>query len=157
MDKKSDHTNYFWFLNTLVKIQVPYLEGQGGLSLLEHHAPLHDSPPLHVHHTEDEVFVILEGDFRFNINNQERLHTKGDVLRIPKDVPHTYLVESKSGGHWMTITVRGDFEKLVREISRPAERNELPEPSGPPTPEAMKHLETVAAKYGIDIVGPPLH
>lgn len=81
----------------------------------------------------------------------------GDILFAPKGVPHQYLVESAEGGHWLTITVSGDFERFVREVSRPAARPELPEPSGPPSPEAKKALAEKSASYGIEIVGPPLH
>ncbi|MCB0689137.1 MAG: cupin domain-containing protein [Saprospiraceae bacterium] len=26
-----------------------------------------NDPPLHIHHSEDEVFIVLEGEFRFRI------------------------------------------------------------------------------------------
>ncbi|GAA6758816.1 cupin domain-containing protein [Thermus oshimai] len=55
-----------WFFNTLVHLWVSEVEGQDGLSVLEHRAPFGDSPPLHVHHTEDEVFVVLS---RFSLKS----------------------------------------------------------------------------------------
>jgi uncharacterized cupin superfamily protein len=33
--------------------------------VLEHRVPHGDSPPLHVHRNEDEVFHVLEGELRF--------------------------------------------------------------------------------------------
>ena len=54
-----------WFLNTRVTIRVSYTDGADGISVLEHWAPHGDSPPLHVHEHEDEIFHILEGAFRF--------------------------------------------------------------------------------------------
>jgi transcriptional regulator len=47
------------FLNTLTTLWVSSEEGDDGLSLIEHLAPHGDSPPLHVHHTEDEVIYFL--------------------------------------------------------------------------------------------------
>jgi hypothetical protein len=44
----------------------------------------------------------------------------------------------------------------VRAVSRPAERPELPEPAGAPTADAIQAMKAGAAKYGIEIVGPPL-
>jgi hypothetical protein len=45
----------------------------------------------------------------------------------------------------------------VRAVSRLAARPELPEPaSGPPSADAIQALRATAAKYGIDLVGPPL-
>ena len=69
---------------------------------------------------------------------------------------HTYRVQSPEGARWLVITSRGDFERFVRAISRPAERVELPEPVGPPTPEQAEALATAALRFGIELVGPPL-
>jgi quercetin dioxygenase-like cupin family protein len=131
--------------------------GQDGLSILEHRAPYGDSPQLHIHRTEDEVFHILEGEFRLKINEPEQRLGPGEILLTAKGVPHTYHVESPEGGRWLTITVRGDFERFVRAMARPAERLVLPEPAGAPSAEAIQPLTATAAQYGIEIVGPPLH
>lgn len=146
-----------WFLNTLVRVRVSKQEGDGGLSVTEHRAPAGDSPPLHIHRTEDEVFCVLEGEVTLKVGDDESRHGPGAVLLAPKGVPHTYRVESADGARWLTITSGGEFESFVREMSRPAERDELPPPSGPPTPEQAEHLGSVAGRFGIDLVGPPMH
>ena len=50
-----------WFLNTRVAIRISALDGADGISVLEHRASFGDSPPLHIHHDEDEIFHVLEG------------------------------------------------------------------------------------------------
>lgn len=145
-----------WFQNSLVTIRVSMSEGQDGISILEHFVPYGFSPPLHLHRTEDEALHVLEGEFRVSVGDQERRLGAGDSMLAPKGVPHTYRVESAKGGRCLTITVRGDFERFVRDVSRPAERPELPVPAGPPSAEAMQALRTAAAKFGIELVGPPL-
>lgn len=146
-----------WFLNTLVRVRVAETDGDDGISMLEHRAPGGDSPPLHLHRSEDELFHILEGAFRFQIADETRLCGPGDVLLMPKGVPHTYVIESPAGGHWTTVTTHGDFERFVRAFGRPAERDELPPPAGPPTPEEATTLTAAAAEFRIEVVGPPLH
>ena len=148
--------NQLWFQNSLVTIRVSMSDGQDGTSVLDHRVPYGFSPPLHLHRTEDEVLYVLEGEFRLKVNDQEHRLGAGDVLLAPKGVPHTYRVESLKGGRCLTITVGGDFERFVRAVSRPAERSELPEPAGPLSAEAVEALRATAAKYGIEIVGPPL-
>ncbi|MCB0712613.1 MAG: cupin domain-containing protein [Ignavibacteriae bacterium] len=147
----------FWFLNTWVTVRIAESEGRDQLSILEHRAPYGDSPPLHIHHTEDEVFHVLEGHFLFVIDGKEHHLGPGEFLLAPRGVPHQYLVESPEGGHWLTITTPGDFERFVRVTSRPADRQELPAPSGPPSEEVARNLTETAAEYGIEIIGPPLH
>ena len=132
-------------------------EATDGMSVLEHHAPLGDSPPLHIHQTEDEIFHILEGAFRFQVEGQEFRLGAGEMMLAPKGVAHTYRVESEAGGRWLTITSRGDFERFVRALGRRADRVELPSPSGPPDQAAITLLTETARAHHIELVGPPLH
>lgn len=150
-------SEYYWFLNTLVRFRISSSEGADGLSAIEHQAAYGDSPPLHSHRSEDELFHILSGEFLFQLGDQRKRAGAGDMLLAPKGSIHTYRVESREGGRFVTVTRGGDFERFVRALARPAERAELPPPSGPPSPEAMAALTQVAAEHGISFHGPPLH
>ncbi len=152
----SEAPKHFWFLDTLVRIRVPHSDGEDGVSLIENWAAHGDSPPLHIHQTEDELFQVLEGEFRFVVGKEEHRAGPGEVLLAPKGVPHTYRVESAAGGHWLVTTTHGDFERFVREVSRPATTPELPPTSGPPTREEMDQLAAAALRHHIELVGPPL-
>ena len=147
---------YQWFLETLVCVRVSHRDGADRISVLEHAARRGDSPPLHVHVEEDEVFHILEGEFRFLIGTEERRGHAGDTVLAPNGTRHTYRVESDTG-RWLTVTTRGQFEDFVRAMARAASAAELPPGSGPPNPEAIEALTRVAKTFGIEIVGPPLH
>jgi quercetin dioxygenase-like cupin family protein len=149
-------TKQLWFLNSSVTIRVSQSDGQDSVSILDHRVPHGDSPPMHFHRTEDEIFHILEGEFRVKVQDQEHRVGPGAIVLLPKGIPHTYRAESSAGGRFLTVTVRGDFERFVRATSRPAEGPGLPEPVAP-SPEAIQVLSTAAAQYGIEIVGPPLN
>ena len=148
--------NQLWFQNSLVTVRVSTSDGPDGISVLEHRVPHGFSPPLHLHRSEDEVLQILEGEFRVKANDQERRLVAGDVVLVPRNVPHTYRVESRPEGRCLSITARGDFERFVRAVGRPAERPELPPPAGPPSADAIQVMKAAAAKFGIELVGPPL-
>ncbi|HEY7207153.1 MAG TPA: cupin domain-containing protein [Gaiellaceae bacterium] len=145
-----------WFLDTLVTVHVPAAAGTDAISVLESNAPHGDSPPLHVHAAEDEAFHVLEGEVRLVVGDDELRLGPGDSALGPKGIPHTYRVESAEGARVLVVTQGGEFEGFVRDMSRPAERAELPEPAGPPTPEAIGALAAAAAPRGIEFVGPPL-
>lgn len=149
----ADHRN-LWFLNTHVIIRLSARDGSDGISVLEHRASKGDSPPLHIHHDEDEIFHVLEGEVRYRVGNQERRAGPGEILLGPKGIPHTYRVES-SEARMLTIT-RGGFETFIRAFGRPAERNGLPDLSGPPTPDQAEALAEACRQFGIELVGPPL-
>jgi mannose-6-phosphate isomerase-like protein (cupin superfamily) len=146
-----------WFLDTEVVIRVSATDGGDGISVLEHFAPFADSPPLHRHTDEDEIFHLLSGTMRFVIEGREVEVRAGETLRAPKRLPHTYRIESRDGARWLTITAHGQFEQFVRAFGRPPSRPGLPDPSGPPTPEQAEALAAACRNYGIEIVGPPLH
>lgn len=149
-------TKQVWFLNTSVTFRVSQAENQDGVSVLEHRVPPGDSPPLHIHRTEDEIFCILEGEFRLKLKDAERRVGPGDTLVVRKGTPHTYRAVSPRGGRFLTVTVRGDFERFVRAQCRPAEHAGLPGRGAAPSPEAMQGLSEAARQHGIEIVGPPL-
>lgn len=146
-----------WFFNTRVTIRVPHAAGIDTLSVLEHHGPAGDSPPLHIHVNEDEVFHVLTGEFRFRVGEDETVLTPGQWLLAPKGIAHSYFIASGAGGRWLTITSHTDFERFVRAIGRPALGPGLPELAGPPTPQQAKEVAEIAARFGIRLIGAPLH
>ncbi len=149
----ADHRN-LWFLNTSVTIRVSAQDGSDGIAVLEHRASRGDSPPLHVHHEEDEIFWVLEGTVRFQAGDDQQVLAAGQSLLAQKGVPHTYKVESAEA-RMLTIT-RDGFERFIRAFGRPAEHDGLPAPSGPPTPEQAEALAQACRQFGIELVGPPL-
>jgi quercetin dioxygenase-like cupin family protein len=148
-------TEHLWFLNTLHTVRVRHDEGEDGISVMEALAPHGDSPPLHVHKTEDEAFHVLEGELRVRAGDADVTVAAGETLLAPKHVPHTYRVESPAGARWLVTTTRGDLERFVRALSRPAEQPELPAAQAR-TPEEADALAAAAHEHGIELVGPPL-
>ena len=144
-----------WFLDTEVIFRVPAAAGADGMTLIESLAPEGDSPPLHVHATEDELFHVLEGTMRVRLGDDELVLEAGESVLAPQGVPHTYRVESPQA-RWLVVTTSGDFERFVRAASRPAGAPGLPEPAGPPTAEQVEALTELAGRSSITFVGPPL-
>jgi mannose-6-phosphate isomerase-like protein (cupin superfamily) len=156
MTKATSVTRHLWFLNGRLTVRVSCADGTDRISILEHQAPQGESPPLHIHRNQDEVFHILEGDLRFVVGGRELRAGAGETVITPKGTPHTYRVESPLGARWLIVTVGEDFENFVRAFARAAEREGLPDPSGPPTPDEAQALASVALQHGIELVGPPL-
>ncbi len=92
---KAVPANQLWFLDSLVTIRVSTSDCQDRISILEHFVPYGSSPPLHFHRTEDEVFHVLEGEFRVRLQDQEHRLRAGDVRLIPKGPTPTALSQRK--------------------------------------------------------------
>jgi quercetin dioxygenase-like cupin family protein len=89
-----------WFLDTLVTVRVAWAENTDHISVLEHRAPAGDSPPLHVHHTEDEVFCVLEGTLRLRVAGQDRTIAPGrQYLRLHLEERRPAAPFPGAGGH----------------------------------------------------------
>ena len=157
MSVAGEGSRHLWFLDTEVLVKVSHVEGGDGISVLEHRAPHGDSPPLHIHRNEDEIFQVLEGEIHFRVADTDVQAIAGDTLLASKGTPHTYRVDSPNGARWLTIMRGGDFEGFVRSFGRPAEHPGLPDASGLPTPDQADALIEACRRHGIDIVGPPLH
>ena len=140
-----------WFLDT----HVTFRAASSDIFVLESLARHGDSPPLHVHRTEDELFVLLDGAMTLALDAEPVSLHVGDAVLAPKGVPHTYRVDSDTA-RWLAVTTNGDFEGFVREVSRNAQHEGLPERAEPPAQEQVQALADIAARYGIEFVGPPL-
>ncbi len=46
--------------------------------------------PPHVHPTQDEFIYVLEGAFDLRLGDAERQARAGDLVRMPRGVPHAY-------------------------------------------------------------------
>jgi len=153
----ADGLERMWFINTLVVIRVPPERGADGLCVMEHLAPNGDSPPLHVHQDQDEIFALLAGEARFHLSGRDFEARIGDCLLVPKGEHHSYLATSVAGVRFLTITRGNGFVGLVREVGRAAKTDGLPELAGPPSREEQEALAHIARRHGVEFVGPPLH
>jgi mannose-6-phosphate isomerase-like protein (cupin superfamily) len=45
---------------------------------------------LHVHHLDDEAWVVLEGQLGFRVGEHERVVAAGESLLVPRGTPHSY-------------------------------------------------------------------
>jgi len=53
---------------------------------------------------EDEWLVLLEGEAKLRVDNEEKKLTKGDTLFIAANVPHKVL-ETIDGTVWLTVHI----------------------------------------------------
>jgi quercetin dioxygenase-like cupin family protein len=102
--------------------------------------------PLHLHRNEDEQFLVLDGRARFVVGDETLEAGPGDLVFLPRGVPHAYLIVSETARVLGSATP-GGFEGYFTDLGTP-----LAEPEAPPSLEAMTE---VAPRYGIELVGPP--
>jgi quercetin dioxygenase-like cupin family protein len=138
----------WWFAN-LSEIKATAADTNGQMSIVEVTEPPGTEAPLHVHYAEDEAFWIIEGSATFEVGDATIEAGPGDYLYGPRDIPHRYTV-GPDGCRMLFILLPGGFEKLVREMSVPAEARELPPPSD--EPPDMEHVAAVAKANNCELL-----
>jgi len=140
-----------WFIDGLAHVRVSGEETDRRYAVLEILVPEGDMPPLHVHHEEDEVFHILEGEVTLFLPGKQVSLAAGETFRAPQGVPHTYRVESPSA-RWLVFCAPARFEAFVRAVSEPAPAEEMP-PRDRPLDRELLAVE--GERAGIELLGPP--
>jgi len=152
MEVSATRTDAIWFLDNLAHIRVSGDETEGRLALVEASARRGHMPPLHVHHEDDETFILLEGEISLYAGDSlVGLATPGESALAPKDVPHTFRVESETA-RWLVAATPAGFERFVTAVGVPADEAVIPSDPVLPSPES---LAETAAEFGIELLGPP--
>jgi quercetin dioxygenase-like cupin family protein len=152
LDTTTDHG--LWFMTGRIHFHVSKHDNADGLTIVEHTLAEGFGPPLHIHRDEDEFFHVIAGEFRFRLGDKTLAGLPGDVIALPRGIPHGFRVLSPEGGRCLTIT-RGSFEDMLRAASRRADHAGLPEQL-PPTARQQAALFDICAANGIDLIGPPI-
>jgi quercetin dioxygenase-like cupin family protein len=141
-----------WFLRNRTTVKIGGEQTGGAYGLVESLVPAGWSPPLHLHRYEDEAFYVLEGELTFRCGDETFAAGPGSYLFLPRNVPHTFVVEGDEPARLLTFISPGGGERFFVEVGRPAESDGMP-PAGPID---VDHLKRTGEKFGNDIVGPPM-
>ena len=77
-----------------------------------------DGPPLHVHYTQDEEFYITEGEFLVQVGSERFTLKVGDLIFLPRNVPHTFLTLSETAQMVFMTHPSGKTEALFRQLAQ---------------------------------------
>ena len=124
----------------------------GQFALIEPVGRRGNVPPPHIHHREDEIFYVLEGEIVFSVGDRTIKGTPGTMIFIPRDVRHSFTIESDHHRILILVTPAG-FEAWFREFSVPAPAMTLPPANEPAYGEVQRMLEA-APRYGLEFVLP---
>jgi quercetin dioxygenase-like cupin family protein len=141
----------FWFAHQLAQVKLAGADTGGHLAAVEVTSPAGPAAPLHVHSREDESFYVLDGELTFFIGARTEKAGAGALVHAPREVPHTFTVDSPTA-RWLVLSTPSGFERFVERVGVPADALELPADPEPADPE---RVTAAAAEFGIEILGPP--
>lgn len=108
--------------------------------------PAGNGPPPHVHPGEDELFLILEGEYRIYMSGAWTNVGPGTVVYLPRGTVHTFKVVGPGAGRHWTLQNPSGFERY---FARAAEI--FAAPGGPD----FARLAEVTREYGASFVSIP--
>jgi mannose-6-phosphate isomerase-like protein (cupin superfamily) len=59
---------------------------------------------LHLHRSDDEAWVVLDGRLGFRVGEDEREVAAGESLLVPRGTPHSYWNPAAAPAHYLLVT-----------------------------------------------------
>lgn len=138
-----------WLGGSIVEVLLDSAATDGQLMMLRSELRQGDASPLHVHGSEDEIFLLLSGTAVVHVGDDRREVVDGGVVVLPRNVPHAYRITS-ADATMLTLTTPAGFEGFFRAAGHDLA---TPKPEGwAITPPVL--IEAMAA-HGGQILGPP--
>ena len=98
------------FLGSRCRILATSASTDGKYGLVDMiEVPAGNMPPLHIHHTHDEGFLLLEGEVSLFLPQREITLRRGEFVLAPRGIPHTYQV-GDSPARWLVLSTPPGFE-----------------------------------------------
>lgn len=140
-----------WWQGALMTFKAHRGSTGGALGLIEARFPAGFGPPLHIHHREDEALYVLDGELRCRLGDQELTAGPGQLIFGPRELAHTFKA-GPSGARALVLLTPGGFEQMFQEGGTPAHDATTP----PAEDYDVQQVIQLSAKYGMDVIGPPL-
>jgi quercetin dioxygenase-like cupin family protein len=118
---------------------------EGSVTALRTTAAPGEGPPLHVHATEDELMYVIDGSFRFRLEDQVSEAAAGAVVFVPRGMRHTWQNAGDAPARMLVLFTPSGMERFFERFSEHADRD-----------SAAEAFRQIGADVGMDVVGPPL-
>lgn len=115
----------------------------GRYALLEMVLRRGEESPLHTHTREDELVYVLQGEVTFYLGGKQLEREAGECVLLQRGCEHTYCIESEEA-RLLVLLMPAGLEGYYQELDRHTGDEQY-----------IERLVTVAARYGVEITGPP--
>jgi mannose-6-phosphate isomerase-like protein (cupin superfamily) len=129
----------------VVTVKVDTAQSMGAMTVLEFLVQGRSGPAVHRHLREDELWWVLEGDFRFMVGDDWLEASTGGMAFGPRGVPHAFQNVGNSSGRLLVVTTPSGLERFFEQFAELGR--------GPVGPE---ELAGVAQPNWMEFHGPPL-
>jgi quercetin dioxygenase-like cupin family protein len=102
----------------VLDLKISGSDSDGGMAVFEQTSLSQGmGTPLHVHHFQNEIFYVLEGDYFFKVGEDEFNLTAGDSIFLPQKIPHAWTQVSASGKMEVIFQPAGKMENFFLAVA----------------------------------------
>ena len=101
-------------------------------------------PPRHRHRNEDEFVYVLDGELTYYLGEREHRARARSCLFLPRGGELGFVVETQEA-HLLTLVLPAGLEGYYVELDAAGREADV----------TVERLVSVAARYGVEITGPP--
>jgi mannose-6-phosphate isomerase-like protein (cupin superfamily) len=107
-------------------------------------APPDNGPPVHLHQNEDELLIVIEGQFQFFIDGRWTEDVgPGSTVFLPRDEPHAFRNTGTTTGKLYVIVNSPHLEAFFERCEEPFHQQNGPD---------MAVIAAIGTEHGIEFV-----
>ncbi len=125
-------------------LKISGKDTDGQLAVFEYTGLAKAGPSLHLHFYQDELFYVIEGEYRFVVGDETKVLKPGDTIFLPRTIPHSWIQLTDKGRLLYFLQPAGKMEEFFVKMNGLKER---------PTEE---EIQKIHKSHGMKVVGPPL-
>lgn len=100
--------------------------------------------PFHVHDSQDEIFYVLQGSYKFKVGEKIYDLVQGESIFLPRQVPHAWTQKETTGKMLVILQPAGKLEDFF--VTMAALDHE----------PSKEEVNAMFSANGMKVVGPPL-
>lgn len=106
--------------------------------------PPGNGPPPHLHHDEDELFMIDEGEFELRFGDEIKTGGPGTIAMLPRGIPHGFRNVGQTPGKLYIVITPARFEGFFADLAA------LPEKER----DDLAKIVAIGKKYNLELLPP---
>ena len=131
--------------SNILDVKVSGSDTDGALAIFEQTSLSQGKgTPLHIHTSQDEIFYVMEGAYKFQVGEDKYDLTTGDSIFLPRQVAHAWTQVSEKGKMTVIMQPAGKLENFFVTMA------------GLDHEPSKEQILKIFADNDMQVVGPPL-
>ncbi|HMQ32276.1 MAG TPA: quercetin 2,3-dioxygenase [Chloroflexaceae bacterium] len=143
----------YWVWGDLYTLKVTGEQSGGSYAAMECEIGPGSGTPLHIHHAEDELLYVIEGEMRCRAGEREELVRAGGLIFIPRGTAHAFRNEGATKARCLLALTPAGFERFLAAIGIEMSYEQALAPAI--TSEELARAARLAPSYSLELVEGP--